>query len=60
MALAHAVGNKAERAYRRGRALAKRRAFMDAWQAHCCGASSKDAAAQSEVPAPVPMGARSA
>jgi len=37
MALAHTVGNKAERAYRRGRALAKRRALMMAWEAHCCG-----------------------
>lgn len=55
MALAHTVGNKAERAYRRGRALTKRRALMDAWQAHCCGTSGKHAAAQPEVPAPVPM-----
>lgn len=30
-ALAHAVGDKAEQAYRRGDALAKRRALMDAW-----------------------------
>jgi integrase len=37
MALAHTVGNKAEQAYRRGRALAKRRALMDAWEAYCCG-----------------------
>jgi len=40
MALAHTVGNKAERAYRRGRALAKRRALMNAWEAFCCGCSS--------------------
>lgn len=31
MALAHQVGNAAERAYRRGTALAKRRALMEAW-----------------------------
>ncbi len=40
MALAHTVGNKAERAYRRGRALAKRRALMEAWEAYCSGRSS--------------------
>lgn len=57
MALAHTVGNKAERAYRRGRALAKRRDLMDAWQAHCCGASGKHAAAQPRVSAPVRMDA---
>lgn len=39
MALAHTVGNKAERAYRRGRALAKRRALMETWEAYCCGRS---------------------
>lgn len=30
-ALAHLIGDKAEQAYRRGDALAKRRALMDAW-----------------------------
>jgi hypothetical protein len=30
-ALAHVIGDKAERAYRRGDALEKRRAMMDAW-----------------------------
>jgi integrase len=34
-ALAHTIGNKAEAAYRRGDALAKRRAMMEAW-AHWC------------------------
>lgn len=57
MALAHTIGNKAERAYRRGRALAKRRALMDTWQAHCVGASGKHAAAQPRVPAPSRMNA---
>jgi integrase len=32
-ALAHIVGNKAEQAYRRGTALAKRRELMEAWSA---------------------------
>lgn len=34
-ALAHVVGDATERAYRRGDALEKRRALMDAW-AKCC------------------------
>jgi integrase len=34
-ALAHVVGDKAEQAYRRGDALEKRRALMDAWAAFC-------------------------
>ncbi|WP_244430893.1 site-specific integrase [Methylocystis sp. ATCC 49242] len=34
-ALAHVVGDKAEQAYRRGDALEKRRALMDAWSAFC-------------------------
>ena len=37
MALAYTVGSKAERAYRRGRALMKRRALMDAWDVYCWG-----------------------
>ncbi len=35
MALAHAVGSATERAYRRGRAIEKRRELMDAWAAYC-------------------------
>jgi hypothetical protein len=31
-ALAHAIGDKAEQAYRRGDALEKRRALMAAWE----------------------------
>jgi len=31
MALAHQIGSKAERAYRRGRSLEKRRAMMEEW-----------------------------
>lgn len=34
-ALAHVIGDKAEHAYRRGDALDKRRALMDAWAAYC-------------------------
>ena len=39
MALAHAIKNKVEAAYRRGQLLAKRRELMDAWAAHCAPAS---------------------
>jgi integrase len=35
MALAHAVGNATERAYRRGTALEQRRELMNAWAAYC-------------------------
>ncbi|KQT04131.1 site-specific integrase [Rhizobium sp. Leaf386] len=34
-ALAHAVGDSVERAYRRGDALEKRRKLMDAWAVYC-------------------------
>lgn len=34
-ALSHVIGDKAEQAYRRGDALAKRRALMEAWDAYC-------------------------
>ena len=34
-ALAHVIGDKAEQAYRRGDALEKRRALMEAWAGHC-------------------------
>ena len=36
-ALAHIVGDKAEQAYSRGDALAKRREMMDAWSDYCTG-----------------------
>lgn len=36
-ALAHTVGDETERAYRRGDALEKRRAMMEAWAKFCCG-----------------------
>jgi len=35
MALAHAVENKVEAAYRRGDLFQKRRQLMDAWARHC-------------------------
>lgn len=35
MALAHTIESKSERAYRRGRALEKRRNLMDAWVRYC-------------------------
>jgi integrase len=35
MALAHAIGNKAEAAYRRGDLFDKRRRLMDEWAEHC-------------------------
>jgi hypothetical protein len=35
MALAHAVGNKVEAAYRRGDLFEKRRRLMDAWAEFC-------------------------
>ena len=40
-ALAHAIENKVEAAYRRGNLLEKRRALMDAWGAYCAGSSAK-------------------
>ena len=41
-ALAHKVGNEVERAYRRGDALEKRRALLEAWQNYCCTAPSQE------------------
>jgi integrase len=40
-ALAHAVGNETEAAYRRSDALEKRRRLMDAWAAYCEAEPSK-------------------
>lgn len=36
-ALAHTVGSAVRRAYRRGQAMEKRRALMDAWSDYCAG-----------------------
>jgi integrase len=41
-ALAHAVGDETERAYRRSDALAKRRKLMDAWSAYLAGPSGEN------------------
>lgn len=40
MALAHAIGNKVEAAYRRGNLLEKRKALMEEWGAYCCSGRS--------------------
>ena len=41
-ALAHAIGDKAEQAYRRSDALEKRRKLMDAWADYCEPSSTDD------------------
>ena len=41
MALAHTVESATERAYRRGRALEKRRGLMDAWASYCNGIATR-------------------
>ena len=41
-ALSHVVGDKAEQAYRRGDALAKRQALMKAWEGYCEGGQDKN------------------
>jgi integrase len=41
-ALAHAIGNEVERAYRRGSALERRRELMDAWAAYVEGAAGAE------------------
>jgi len=38
----HTIGNKAEAAYRRGDALEKRFAMMDAWARHCEGGEGEN------------------
>lgn len=40
-ALAHTISDKTDRAYRRGNALEKRRAMMDAWEAYMSGAGAE-------------------
>ena len=37
MALAHAIGNKVEAAYRRGKLLEKRQVLMATWADYCLG-----------------------
>jgi integrase len=43
MALAHAIGDKVEAAYRRGDLFDKRRALMDAWAQYCASPPAKSA-----------------
>jgi integrase len=43
MALAHTITSKAERAYRRGNALEKRREVMNEWSEHCLSIVKADA-----------------
>lgn len=45
MALAHAIESKTERAYRRGRALEKRRKLMSAWAGYCLAKRTTSASA---------------
>jgi len=39
-ALSHAIGDKAEQAYRRDDALERRRPMMEAWSTYCCASST--------------------
>lgn len=49
-ALAHVVGDATERAYRRGDALDRRRALMEAWAAYLAQRPAKSLTAQNVVP----------
>lgn len=49
MALAHAVGNKVEAAYRRGTLFERRRKLMDAWGVYCYPDPGEAAASQADV-----------
>jgi integrase len=42
MALAHKVGDSVEAAYRRGSAIEKRRALMEAWSTYCAGQATAE------------------
>ena len=42
MALAHTIGNKAERAYRRGNLLERRRRLMQDWECYCLNEQSSN------------------
>ncbi len=42
MALAHAIGNKVEAAYRRGNLLEKRKALMEAWGQYCVTSQKRE------------------
>lgn len=49
MALAHAIGDKVEAAYRRGDLFEKRRRMMDEWAAFCAAPSVKAGVACRDV-----------
>ena len=42
MALAHAIGNKVEKAYRRGKLLERRRRLMQDWESYCLNQQSSN------------------
>jgi integrase len=42
MALAHTIGNKVEKAYRRGKLLERRRLLMEEWESYCLTGSHKN------------------
>ena len=50
-AIAHVVGDRTERAYRRGDALERRRELMDAWWRHREGAAGENLVAFRRRPA---------
>jgi len=56
MALAHAVGDATEAAYRRGRALEKRRALMRDWSSYLGYDETVAAGAAAEIDPPTPTG----
>jgi integrase len=49
MALAHAIGNKAEAAYRRGDLFEKRRRLMEDWAAYCSSSGIENVANLSRI-----------
>jgi integrase len=49
-ALAHAVGDATEQAYRRSDALDKRRGLMDAWAMYCASAREGETSAETPIP----------
>ena len=52
MALAHAVGNKVEQAYRRGDLFEKRRRLMEAWAGYCSKPPVRDSTVVTLINAP--------
>ena len=58
-ALAHAVGDKVEAAYRRGDALEKRRKLMQAWADYCDQQTRKSAGNVVEITRPATGGKKS-